>query len=162
MIRQARTWTRRFLAGFVTIMAASSHLAYTTAGFDFEAASPTGVDVYYYRLRWDDGSTWGGHAVQPVGRSDRPLEWFDPGGTILAPPSRPHRPTWWNRRGFWWITRASDDPYVALRYPGARASRWVAVPSWLVVAAVWAPEWISAGRWLIARLTVKGNRPKGS
>ncbi len=96
--------------------------------------------------------------MQPVGGPDRPLEWFDPGGTILASPSRPEHPDLWNRWGFWWITRASDDPYVALRYPGARESRWVAVPSWLLVAVIWSPEWIALGRPLIARWTARVDR----
>ncbi len=134
-------WGRRLLVGWIVVMAASSYFAYTTIGFDFETATPTGVEAVYYRLRWDDGATWIGRATQPVGRPDHDLDWFDPGGTLLARPSRPKHPRWWNRWGFWWITRAVDDPYLTLRYPGAIASRWVAVPSWLVALGCCGSWW---------------------
>ncbi len=145
------TWARRLLGGLAAVMGISSYLAYTTVGFDFEAASGAGVEVAYYRLRWDDGSTWAGWAVQPVRRPDRGLDWFDPGGTLFDRPTRPDHPRWWNRWGFWWIIWASDDPYVALRYPDAGASFWVAVPSWLVIAGFWSPELVRVGRRLAAR-----------
>lgn len=132
----ALTGARRLAAGLVAGLAASSYFAYTTAGFDFERATPSGAfEVVYYRLRWDAGATWAGRAVQPVPRPDHPPDWFDPGGTLLDAPSRPERRSRWNRWGFWWIARAADDPYVPLRYPGATTSRWAAVPSWLVLAA---------------------------
>ena len=146
MFTRIATWGWRLLAGLVTLMAISSSFAYTTVGFDFEAATPTGFEVTYYRLRWDDGATWAGWAVQEVARPHDPPDWFDPGGTWFDRPSRPDHPRWWNRFGLWWITWASDDPYVALRYPGARASVWGAAPSWLVAAAAWAPSLIRAGR----------------
>ena len=57
-------------------MALSSYFAYTTAGFDFEVETATGVEVTYYRLRWDDGATWVGGAIQAVGRPDHALDWF--------------------------------------------------------------------------------------
>ena len=143
---RALTWIYRGLGVVVPLMALSSHFAYTTAGFDFEVATPNGVEVIYYRLRWDDGATWAGRAVQAVSRPDHAFDWFDPGGTLLDRPTRPERPHWWNRLGFWWITWATDDPYVPLRYPGARASEWVGVPSWLVVVVVYAPGLIRAVR----------------
>ena len=134
------------MAGLLTFMALSSYFAYTTAGFDFEVETPTGVEITYYRLRWDDGSTWVGRAVQAVGRPDHALDWFDPGGTLFDQPTRPDHPRWPNQLGSWWITWATDDPYVPLRYPGARASEWVAVPSWLVVGLVVSPGLIRAVR----------------
>ena len=118
-------------------LAISSYLAYTTAGLDFEVATATGVDVYYYRLRWDDGSTWAGLAVQPVGRHHESLDWFDPGGTLLDAPTRPEHRTWPRALGFWWVADAADDPYMPVRYPGARESDWWAVPSWLVILGLW-------------------------
>jgi hypothetical protein len=118
-------------------LALSSYCAYTTAGFDFEVPRGRGVAVHYYRLRWDDGSTWVGWAVQPVRRPRRPLNWFDPGGTVLAPLTRPAHRTWASALGFWWIDGASTDPYVTARYPRATASRWWAVPSWLVLLGLW-------------------------
>ena len=91
-VRPIATWSYRILGALVVIMAVASHLAYTTIGFDFEHATNAGVDVVYYRLRGDDGAFWVGRAVQPVGRPDRALDWFDPGGTILASPARPEYP----------------------------------------------------------------------
>ncbi len=130
-----------------SLMAFSSYFAYTTAGFDFEVDNGEGVDAWYYRLRWDDGSTWVGMAVQPCGRPDRPLDWFDPGGTILDPPRRPAHPRWWNDLGFWRVTSPADDPYVPTCYIGARSSSWWACPSWLVLMALWArPLWRLARR----------------
>ncbi len=123
----------------MVVMAGSSYFAYTTAGFDFEVETSTGVEVIYYRVRWDDGATWAGRAVQGVARPTHALDWFDPGGTWMAMPSRPGYPHWWNRFGFWWITSAADDPYVPLRYPGASESYWMAIPSWLVMGLVGVP-----------------------
>ena len=145
-ISRALTWTYRGPGVMVTITALSSYFAYTTAGLDFEVETPTEVEVTYYRFRWDDGATRAGRAVQAVGRPDHALDWFDPGGTLLDRPTRPEHPHWWNRLGFWWITRATDDPHVPLRYPGAKASEWVGVPSWLVVVVVWLPGLIRAVR----------------
>ena len=140
-------WAARLLVGLMVITCLSSYFTYTTAGFDFERATPGGgYEVIYYRLRWDDGATWAGRAVQPVPRPDRAPDWFDPGGTLLDWPSRPGHARWWNRWGFWWVARAADDPYVTLRYPGATASRWVAVPSWLVIAAPVVPRIVRAAR----------------
>ena len=139
--------TRRLLAASAVALSLSSYCAYTTAGLDFEREAPGGgFEVAYYRLRWDDGATWVGRAVQPVGRPDHAPDWGDPGGTWLDRPSRPARRTAWNRWGFWRVDGPSDDPYVPLRYPGATSSRWVAVPSWLVVAAALGPGLARAGR----------------
>jgi hypothetical protein len=125
-----------------TLMAVSSYFAYTTAGFDFETDNGSGVDAWYYRLRWDDGSTWVGMAVQPCGRPDHPPDWFDPGGTILEPPRRPAHPHWWNDFGFWRVAGPADDPYVPTCYIGAKVSSWWGCPSWLVLLALWArPLW---------------------
>lgn len=144
MLSRIATWAGRLIGGLITAMALSSHFASTTIGFDFEAATPAGFEVTYDRLRWDDGATWAGWAVQGVARPHEPPDWFDPGGTWLDRPSRPERPRWWNRFGCWWIAGAADDPYVKLRYPGARASGWAGLPSWLVVGGIWAPAFVRA------------------
>ncbi len=145
-MNQVLIWGCWGIKVLVLVLAVASHLAYTTVGFDFEAETPEGVEVAYYRLRWDDGATWAGRAVQPVARPGRGLDWFDPGGTLLANPSRPARRSEANRWRFWWIRHAADDPYVALRYPGATSSVWVAVPSWLIVAMVWGTTIVRTGR----------------
>ncbi len=140
----ARTLRAAYLAVAIpaTLLALSSYFAYTTLGFDFEAPAVGGAEVTYYRLRWDDGSTWAGRAVQPVPRPSRPLDWLDPGGTILASRTRPAHSGWGNDLGFWWIGDAAADPYVIPRYAGATASTWVACPSWLVLGALWlGPAW---------------------
>ncbi len=121
-----------------SVMAVSSYFAYTTIGFDFETDNGQGVDARYDRLRWDDGCTWIGMAVQPCGRPKRPLDWFDPGGSILERPRRPVHPHWWNDFGFWRVTSPADDPYVPTSYIGAKASSWWACPSWLVLLVLWA------------------------
>jgi hypothetical protein len=47
------------------------------------------------------------------------------------------------------VTSPADDPYVAIRYPGARSSSWWACPSWLVLLALWArPMGRLARHWL--------------
>jgi hypothetical protein len=144
-----------------SLLALSSYFAYTTAGFDFETDNGEGVDVRYYRLRWDDGSTWIGMAVQPCSRPDRPLDWFDPGGTFLARPTRPAHSNWWNTLGFWRVTSPADDPYLAIRYGGARSTSWWACPSWLVLLALWArPIWRLARRRLMAS-TLDSGSPGG-
>jgi hypothetical protein len=137
MLRQASRVAFLALAVPATLLAASSYFAYTTVGLDFEVPTEQGVDVSYYRLRWDDGSTWAGMAVQPVPRPRRALDWFDPGGTLLATPTRPGHRTWANALGFWSIAGPAADPYAPARYPGATASRWWALPSWLLVLGLW-------------------------
>jgi hypothetical protein len=127
-------WT---LAVVLSVLAFSSYFAYSTAGFDFESPTARGVDVLYLRLRWDDGSTWVGFAVQPCPRPNRPLDWFDPGGTVLDSPTRPDHRSRWNDLGFWRVEGPSDDPYVARRYSGSVASRWWACPSWLILLVFW-------------------------
>lgn len=156
----ARGCSRTLRAG-AAILAASSYFAYTTAGFDFESATSAGPEVTYYRLRWDDGATWIGVATQPVPQVHRPPDWFDPGGTLLAPPTRPDRLRPWNRWGLWWIGRAVDDPYVATRYPGARASRWAAAPSWLVILAAGLPEVVARSRRFRAARAAAGDSAGG-
>ena len=113
------------------------YLGYTTVGFDFERPAGQGVEVLYLRFRWDDGSMWIGTAVQPVTIGRRDLEWFDPGGTLFASPTRPRHRTFWNDLGFWRVDEPIDDPYVATRYPGATSSRWSAGPSWLILLGLW-------------------------
>jgi hypothetical protein len=120
-----------------SLLALSSYFAYTTAGLDFEIPTEEGIDTTYYRLRWDDGSTWVGFAIQPCPRPRRPLDWFDPGGTLLVAPTRPEHRTWSNDLGFWWVDDPAEDPYVPTRYPGARVSRWWAMPSWMVLLGLW-------------------------
>ncbi len=137
-----------------TALAGSSYFAYSTAGFDFEVPTPRGIDVYYYRLRWDDGSTWAGLAIQPLPRPGRALDWFDPGGTVLDRPTRPGHRGWANDLGFWRVDGPADDPYLAPRYPGARASRWWACPSWLVAAGSWVGP-------IRRRIGPKGERREG-
>ena len=122
-------------------MAISSYLAYTTATLtDIEVATATGVDVYYYRLRWDDGSTWAGLAVQPVGRHHQSLDWFDPGGTLLDAPTRPeHRDPGGAAPGVL-VGRGRRGRPVHAEFglpAGARESDWWAVPSWLVILGLW-------------------------
>jgi hypothetical protein len=135
--RRAIALAHRAILLAALLMGISSYFAYTTVGFDFEVDNGVGVDARYYRLRWDDGSTWVGMAIQPCARPSRPLDWFDPGGTILDPPRRPAHPRWWNALGFWRVTSPADDPYVATSYLGAKASSWWGCPSWLVVLALW-------------------------
>jgi hypothetical protein len=118
-----------------------------------------GADVYYYRLRWDDGSTWAGMAVQPISRPHEPPDWFDPGGTLLAAPTRPQHRTWANVLGFWRVAGPAADPYLSVRCPGATASRWWALPSWLLFLGLWhRPLWRSAAR-LVRRLTWRSSAP---
>jgi hypothetical protein len=130
-----------------SLLAMTSYVAYTTAGFDFEVPTARGVDLHYYRLRWDDGSTWVGIAVQPCPRPARTLDWFDPGGTIFARPTWPVHRSWWNDLGFWWVNDPANDPYEADRYLGATSSVWWACPSWLVLLGLWfRPLWKLARR----------------
>lgn len=145
-------WAARAARVVLSVMAVSSYLGYSTAGFDFEGDSASGFSVAYYRIRWDHGSTWVGRAVQSVPRPDRPFDWFDPGGTAFDRPSPIDKPTWWNRRGFWLIAWPTDDPFEPSRYPGAIDSRWVAAPSWLVLLAVWPRLTARAGRRAVASL----------
>jgi hypothetical protein len=146
-LRRAFAALPRALRLVASALAVSSYFAYTTAGFDFEVDNGKGVDARYYRLRWDDGSTWVGMAVQPCLRPARPLDWFDPGGTLLALPTRPAHRSWWNDLGFWRVAGPAGDPFVATRYVGATASEWWACPSWLVVLALWGrPIWRLARR----------------
>jgi hypothetical protein len=77
----------------LSLLSLSSYFAYTTLGFDFEVPTARDVDVSYKRLRWDDGSTWIGEAIQPLGRPGHEPDWFDPGGTLLAAPTRPAGPS---------------------------------------------------------------------
>ncbi len=87
-------------------------------------------------------SRWPGQIIPSTGSTRAGRCWHP-----LPGPVTEH---WWNRWGFWAIAWASDDPYVPLRYPGATASCWVAVPSWLVVLAgslPWLRRWLTR-RWL--------------
>lgn len=124
---------------FFTGMGITSYFAYSTAGVDFEEPTQTGVDVTYYRLRWDDGSTWIGMAIQPVPRPDRPLDWFDPGGTLLHRPTMPAHKTWLEKSGFWFISSPEQDPFMEVRYRGATTSYWIGIPSWLFLLLIWSP-----------------------
>ena len=150
-LRRVGRITRRVIALGATILAFSSYFRYTTAGLDFETTTPQGVDVTYYRLRWDDGSVWVGMAVQPVPRPQRPLDWADPGGTLFARTVRPRPATWANRLGFWIITDPRHDPYMPVRYAGAKVSRWAALPSWLFLGMVWSRSVVRWGKLLLGR-----------
>lgn len=127
-----------FLIPF-TVLGFSSWFRYSTFGFDFEQARGQVIEVTYYRLRWDDGSIWAGWAVQQLPNPNRPLDWFDPGGTLLDEPTLPERKTWMNHLGFWWIDHPNNDPYVFPRYGGAHATFWLGAPTWLVLLVFWLP-----------------------
>gem|GEM_PF-3703491 len=144
-------WSFYFLLlVFFTAMGVASYFRYSTAGFDFEVPTEQGAEVTYYRVRWDEGSTWVGKAIQPVPLPNRPLDWFDPGGTFMDLPTKPRHVHWLNDWGFWWITDAANDPFVFVRYGGATASYWIGVPSSLFLLVIWLPAGVGVWRLFVA------------
>ncbi|WP_435008119.1 hypothetical protein P12x_005394 [Tundrisphaera lichenicola] len=123
----------------LTLLWISSDRWYTTAGFDFEEARAGRVLVRYDRVRWDARCFWAGSAEQFHEPGDHPLDWWDPGGTLLAPSITPMPRSLANRLGWWLIRDVAEDPYEPTRYSGAIASRWIGIPGWIPPAcfAAW-------------------------
>ena len=140
----------------VAAMAVAGRISYTSIGVDLEAERQGKVLATFHRLRWPgDGSFWIGSAAYLRDPDGKPLERFDLGALVFAPPRRPEPRSSWNRLGFWWVDNVAEDPFAqrcaqpcapAAEQPPAHNAppesarddssdptyvRWIAMPAWL-------------------------------
>jgi hypothetical protein len=137
MLRSLYRFTLWAVWLFLTLFALLSFFRYSTAGLDFEWAQEEGTYTRYFRVRWDLGSTWVGMADQVHPQVHDKLDWFDPGGTLLAAPTPIQKRSFLERLGFWFVGSAAQDRHAEFRYPGVVKSFWLAMPSWLLLLLLW-------------------------
>lgn len=134
---------RRCAIVLVTILAVAAAAfwpfthRYTSFGLDLERANGDVVECSYWRLRWPgDGSFALCHETATRANDGRPVVAWDLGGRFLEPAPRLVAESFWARHGFWWIrheTAAGPAPPIVA---GSTTAHLVAVPHWLVLAAL--------------------------
>lgn len=128
-----------------TVLWLVGHYFYTSVGIDSDQTlDDQTVLARYYRFRYPgDGSVWLGAGDFRRSLATKPVEWFDLGGTVLAPPRRPTPNNAWNQWGFWWVQEGWTDPTIGGALPSDRPHMiFVGIPGWMPIVLTGAlPAW---------------------